>query len=254
MINIQRLTSVARFYLPRLKNQIIWYPIISLLLGAVTMMCYFTKSPSLFLLSIIGDAFIFSILMEYGPLAFAIHSSPEMETALPATGKEKATFILGYTFIILPLLLIVPLGIIDVLFYRQFNELLLSIPEIGSIVTESISIKTIVFSLLQYIVPMSVCLYAVMHYSRKRVVYGIVWTITANVILAIAGFFCGAITAFIAGYNDGRNGVELSEDAIANKMISTVVGPVIEWGCVILTICSIFVVYKTYRAIRFRQL
>lgn len=253
MTNIQRLRAVARFYLPRLKKQLIWYPVISSLLGLVTTMCYLTKSPSLFLLSIIGDAFILSILMEYGPLAFAIHSSPEMETALPATGKEKATFILGYTFIILPLLLIVPLGLIDVLFYRQFNELLLSIPEIGSIVTESISIKTIVFSLLQYIVPMSVCLYAVMHYTRKRVVYGIVWTIITNVVLAITGFFFGAITAFIEGYNDGRNGVELSEDAIVNKMVS-VVEPTIEWCCVILAICSIFVVYKTYRAIRFRQL
>lgn len=253
MTNIQRLRAVARFYFPRLKNQLIWYPIISLLLGLVTTMCFFTKSSSLFLLSIIGDAFILSILMEYGPLAFAIHSSPEMETTLPATGKEKATFIICYTFIVLPLLLIAPITVIDLFFHRPFNELLLSIPQMSTIATESISIKTGIFSFLQYIVPTSVCLYAVMYYARKRVVYGIVWTITANVIMAITGFFCGATTAFIAGYNDGRNGVELSEDAIANKMVS-VVEPVIEWCCVILAICLIFVIYKTYRAIRFRQM
>jgi len=252
MTNIQRLSAVARFYLPRLKNQLIWYPVISSFLGLATIMCYLTKSPSLFLLSIIGDAFLLSILMEYGPLAFAIHSSPEMETSLPATGKEKAAFILGYTFIIIPLLVIAPIIIIDSFFYRSFNELL-NIPQLNAIVTGSIGIKTSVFSFLQYIVPMSVCLYAVMHYTRKRVVYGIVWTITANVILAITGFFFGAITAFIAGYNDGRNGVEISEEALSDKMI-TEIGPAIEWGCVILAICSIFVIYKTYRAIRFRQL
>lgn len=252
--SFHRFVSVARFFFPRLKLQIIWYPIISLILGAATMVCVLSQSPELFLLALTGDTFILSILLEYGPLAFAFYSSPEMETSLPATNAEKTIFIFGYTFIAIPIMLWAPVTLIELAWCDKFFTPTMSeiIKNINSVVG-ALSYKNIIMSMFQYLFPMAVCLYAVMKHTRKRLAKGIIWTVCANVSLAVIGVLIGAGEAFAEGYNDARMGKDPRPDEITHEVLSEM-GTFINWTGVILAICSIFVIYKTYRAITSRQI
>lgn len=252
--SFHRFVSVARFFFPRLKLQIIWYPIISFILGMATMACMLSQSPGLFFLALTGDTFILSILLEYGPLAFAFYSSPEMETSLPATNTEKITFIFGYTFIAIPIMLLAPVTLIELMWNDKFFTPTMTeiLKNINSAVG-SLSCKNIIMSLFQYLFPMAVCLYAVMKHTSKRLAKGIIWTVCANVSLAVIGVLIGAGKAFVEGYNDAMTGKEPRPDEITHEVLSDM-GTFIDWGGVILAICSIFVIYKTYRAITSRQL
>ncbi len=248
--SFNRFVSVARFYYPRLKYQIIWYPILSVLMGIGTLLCVIANMTGLFILLLVGSVFLISLLLEYGPLAFAIHSSPEIETSLPVTSCEKIAFIFLYTFIGIPVMVLLPLSLISLAIPESMIPA--DMAEMGKIVS-AMPCQAIILSFFQYLFPMSICLYAVMRYSRKRFAHGIIWTICANAVLALGGFIVGGAAAFLAGVNDGLKGIGPQTDTVASEIIGEI-GTLMNWFGSILAICSIFVIYKTYRAIKFHQL
>lgn len=250
-----RLALVARFYFPRLKKQIIAYPIISLLLGSGTIVSILSGSEILLMLALIIDVFLISVMIEYGPLAFAFRSCPEIETGLPATAGQQSLFIIAYTFIGIPLMILLPITLVEIGLIDTglvSNNITDELKEIERVLSGKLGFLTIACGLLQYLVPMAVCLYAVMRHTRKRLLHGIIWTLVANVMFAIFGFIVGAISAFKSGFEDGWNGVEANPDNVVPGLTANILSMMDCLG-VILIICLIFAIYMTCRTIKQRQ-
>ncbi len=103
---------------------------------------------------------------------------------------------------------------------------------------------------------MSVCLYCVMSLKHNRIMMSIVWTIVTNICIGFVGGLVGAFSGFRQGLADGMAGVE--RRGSAEIMQSVGLSSFMQTYClvagVVLTICTIFVIIKTYNVIKNRQI
>lgn len=113
-----RVGMVARYYYPALKTQIIFFPLISLLAGISAVFSdYLWQFAMLDGLLSAAIAFMFM----FAPIMFARNSSREIELTLPATYLEKATFVVLYTLICIPLMTYGPMYLMKWLLPIVFN-------------------------------------------------------------------------------------------------------------------------------------
>ncbi len=98
-----RFGMVARFYYPRLKLQIMIYPLLSLLgmltTIAVAKLEFMPMAPATLL------GMLLSAALWFGPAIFSYREGPEVESMLPANKNEKALFIIAYSLIAIPVLI-----------------------------------------------------------------------------------------------------------------------------------------------------
>ncbi len=96
---MRQFLQVARFYMPRLKKQIIFYPVIAIVLY---LLIFFTARSMSFVLVVAMSGFISNMLLYFGPVILASRGGLEIETSLPVKGSIKAAFILSYTLSLFP--------------------------------------------------------------------------------------------------------------------------------------------------------
>ncbi len=194
-----RVMMVARYYYPRLKRQIIIYPLISLLLFPLSWTLWKAGMP-------VGYQMVLNIIewmIILGPIAFALCNSPEMSLSLPANGCEKGIFCMAYTFIAIPLLAGFPCWLFSALTGANVDVTEMFTETGVTMSADNIRVvKTMGF--FSSMAQMATCLWFVMASRHNRVLYGVLGTIGVGFVLGIISGFTGVII----GMRDGFAGVD----------------------------------------------
>ena len=245
----RRFVAVARFYYPRLRIQILVYPLIAVFFSICIVIATNYESFELLTAPIV---MAINAMIAFGPITFACRKGLETETVLPATATEKCTFILFYGIVAIPLLILLPMLLMY--FILPVDRSLEYIIQLISKSQNMFISKTYGLSLIQYCAPAITCLWSVMALKNNRVVMGIVWTFVYNTVLGITGAVYGAYMAFKIGFKDGMYGVDkLDTTALTNAVINGMT-PYMTIVSVVILIYCIFALYKTCQSIKNRQM
>lgn len=174
-----RVRMVGRYYYPSLRRQLIIYPLVSVATIIISALFNHYKI-NMFLPGTL--TLILSFMLYWGPVVFTSHSCRELEVSLPAKRSEKATFILLYTFIAIPLLAYGPYYIGE---FLAGNPFLSEVTEKYAQVKGNFKIAIYIASIIQMVMPMSVCLFAVMASKTSRVTKGIGFSVLSLIGLSI---------------------------------------------------------------------
>lgn len=233
----RRVMAIGRYYYPALRTQMIIYPLISLVTGII--LFFFVKSVIWgFFGSILSLTLQFMLYLS--PIVFARKQTRPIETLLPALGSEKATFILGYSLIIVPILTFGP----ELIVYHLLHWIFPGITDLYSIYHTQFSIDNTVNILgyAQYLVPLTTCLFVIFRRTTNRITMGFVWTFVALIGETILIAIFSAI-AFIHQLNQKdtiffNSPENLSSMDLINTMIPAIT--------IFFIICAIYVVIMNY--------
>ncbi len=106
----RRVAMVSRFYFPKLRSQIILFPVM-----AVALSLWVHLMPDTFVLKNVLTGFMylaFTLMLWWASGKFA-GSNRQCETMLPALWSEKALIVVAYSLIVVPILLFLPQMLID---------------------------------------------------------------------------------------------------------------------------------------------
>lgn len=245
--SFDRIINIARYYYPMLKRQIILYPIAGIVVGILNLTAAFTPVGILFS-GIINSAI--SFLYTFGPVVFARRSSLVIETMLPATPREKASFVILYSLIGIPLILYVPFYL--VIGIGHIAGIDTNIEQMLTSLTERPSWSIYLGSALQNLVPAITCLYVVMRVRHNRALLGMVWSVISMIGLGIVGAVWGIIMALSYGFIDGTC-TENDPDAIVGS-ITTSMGSLVLTVSIISGLYTALMTWLTYRQIGKRQI
>lgn len=186
----QRVQMVARFYYPCMRLPLILYPTISAVVGFLN---------AWLMQSVLGTAIsalpsmLMSFMFYLFPLFFARPKSPVVETMLPATSTEKATFFVGMCLIVNPILVYVPQFLTNYLAAFIFTSPIMD--GVNELSFEMIC-DTYGFSMFQALPPLATCMYVIFSRWRNRMGTAIGLTIATLVALTLIGAIYGVIMAF----------------------------------------------------------
>lgn len=245
----RRFMAVARFYYPRLRIQLLVYPLIAVFFSICIAIATNYESFELLTAPLV---MAINAMISFGPRVFACRKGLETETLLPATATEKCTFILIYGLVVIPLLVLLPMLLMY--FILPVDRSLEYIIQLISKSQNMFISKTYGLSLIQYCAPAITCLWSVMALKNNRVVMGIVWTFVYNTVLGIAGGIYGAYMAFKIGFKDGMDGVSKIDTAALTNRIIDDMAPYMTIVSVVVLIYCIFALYKTCQSIKNRQM
>lgn len=183
------LGMVARYYYPRLKWQLIAYPLISVLCTAFMVWMAAEEIPFLGLIA----EWILVLMIIFAPLAFARYNSRQLDIALPAPWQLKAAFLLLYTVVIVPLMvLLLPALSQTVLPYRfcligQF----ITVNNGGELVSKIIPSwliwlqRTHIAAWGQSFLPSVLCLLFVLSFRNDTILKSVLWSLASGIIFVI---------------------------------------------------------------------
>ena len=189
--SFRRMGMVARYYGGRLRWQVMFYPLISLVVFALVMVIRNFGGV------VLGNSIagILQYFVIFGSIAFVTRRDFAMSTTLPASGMEKGLFMILYSMIVLPVLAYGPVEIASQIVYGQsvvFGSLS-STPEL-SVLENHFGILAS-FSLISLAVNVATCLWVVAAARRKVVLKAILFPIFMNIVI---GLVIGLITAIKA--------------------------------------------------------
>ncbi|MDE6191901.1 MAG: hypothetical protein K2L31_06730 [Muribaculum sp.] len=240
---------LINYYMPRLKKQLIFYPVIAVILY---LLVFFTLRWDGGVLTGVLTGNILSMMLIYGALIFASRNGIEIDTALPVDWRHKAAFAVVYTFVVVPLLVAIPMQLCYLCTW-QWAELSPLIREVLPVFKTLSTGRYMWMTVATTAFSMSVCLYCVMAIKHNRVILAIVWTIVANISESVLGGVVGAVSSFKQGFEDGVNGVEHTPNEITESILSQV-GSWTPALTVFFAICTIFAIVMTCRVIKNRQI
>lgn len=232
---------VARFYYPRLRKQIIFLPIVSFIIGLLSIVTFIYDMKGLFVIAslLLGACYVFS------PLIFTTRKGLEIETMLPATWVEKSVFIIGYCLIGVLMLYFVPITIAELVAHTfmdfSYEELLARMMTQGIMYKVSYNVVNTLFYLVT-------CMTAVTCSTRYRAVKGILWVIASNIIFFIVGVVEGIMVASHTEWGSPED-IESSTSTIIRAM-----DPVFDWLIVIMIAAIIGLITFTVHKIKTRQI
>ncbi|MDE7411837.1 MAG: hypothetical protein K2M94_07345 [Paramuribaculum sp.] len=191
-----RVMVLARYYYPNLRTQLIIYPLVSLLSGII--LYFTTKSIAWGFLS--GAlSLALSIMLYLGPIVFARKQTRPIETLIPARSSEKATFILGYSLVFIPIMVYLPQFLMFTLMYHLFPIS----SDFAELIKTSFEFNKGFYGLsyVQGLVPTITCLFVVYAKRNNRLVMACVWAMVAMIAQTIVSGILGAIIAIRQFHN-----------------------------------------------------
>lgn len=268
--SLQRLGMVARFYFPRLKKQIIFYPLLSLITVLLTVGAAKLEFVPTSLLTPLG--LLSTLLLWLGPAVFTMQEGPETEALLPAKGSEKALFIILYSIVGIPLLINLFSFVTSYFSHDLLNGMLFGAnatndlkaaglsPEFIFDIIDSIRQNKLIIigSTLISAFPCLVTLYTVMRCHRHRIVWSLVWNAVYLVSLGVITFIAGFIAAIYDISHDkiqALSSAPTEQDAadIIQFIISPVCTQIFLWAGTFTVVCAVILLIATYRTIVNRQ-
>lgn len=190
----RRVSMVANYYKPRIRWQLMFYPLISLVAFALGMMAYNPGTPE--------SGFWFTGLLQYfvmfGPLVIAFRRDWDMSITLPARASEKATFLVIYSLVILPVLALAPCDIAMNIAYGRslFVAGPVADPQVAALLPDAAVQRAM--NILGVLFATSVCACVVMTSRRRVVLKSVLFILLSNLGL---GFITAIVTMFMPGMN-----------------------------------------------------
>lgn len=200
--SLRRLRLIARFYGVSIMTQMWIYALTVIGFFFIAILCrrYIGFDAMLWPVASV----IFSWMITLGPIAFYKYDNQQLTTQLPALGAEKALFITGYVFLIVPLLMV---GVwtlcwfigellpVDNVNYNSFwglsTDIVMKIDELP--LNNSVAYLSNISS---WFMTISIALYVVICSVRNRVVKCILAVFVTKIVVSIIGFIIGIIYAF----------------------------------------------------------
>lgn len=189
--SLGRMGMVARYYSGRLRWQIMFYPLISLVVFALMMVIRNFGGV------VLGNSMagILQYFVIFGSIAFVTRRDFAMSTTLPASGMEKGLVMILYSLIVLPVLAYGPAEIASRIVYGEsvvFGSLSAT-PELSVLESHAAVLNS--FTVLSLAMNVVTCLWVVAAARRKVVLKAILFPIFMNIVI---GLVIGVITALKA--------------------------------------------------------
>ncbi len=177
-----RIMMVFRFFYPRLRWQIICYPIVSAVVFLLFVLLYhyghFMKAT--YVVGILG------YMVALAPLVLATRDDFEMETALPANGIEKFIFYIGYFLIVIPLLVYIPAELLSIFVYGELYNTLITSQLPVNIADFGISGSlTLLSSIVSNGTMIMICLLTVAVSRTNRLLKGIMFPLLTTLVIGL---------------------------------------------------------------------
>lgn len=178
----RRVAMVARYYYPSIRQFLIVIPIVT---AGIGIGLFWTQRDSMGFFTLLTFFMNLTLGMSvfFGAGIFTTHSR-DLDITLPALWSEKAVYLLGMTFLILPLIIYVPYILTTMLCHLIFapSEFSIGFADYGiSICGEDLGLDS-----LSCLIPMSTCAFVVFRSIRSTFAKSVLWTILSLILIGIA--------------------------------------------------------------------
>lgn len=243
----QRVMMVARYYWPRIGWQIKFYPLISLAVLGLVVLCHVAGIAELHS-SVAG---ILMYFVTFGAITLGMRRDYPITTVMPAKGSEKCAFVLLFVFVVLPVLAILPCELGSWLLYGQ--SAFLSVAGMEEAEEMSALMDNMVpYTVAQTLMAMATCMWMVVSSKRLRVLKGILVPVILQFVI---GIVVGIVVAMSAIANVQTGGPRVhSRSGFDPSAVVDSIQSFADWMVPILAVYVVFAVYKGCRAICRRTL
>lgn len=253
--SFSRLDLVWAFYEPGIKRYLLWALIIVMVGFAFSFISYHINSTNLFSIS----SFIVGLPALFGATAFTFYQDRTLTCQLPATAAERFIFILLFTFIVVPVsVMMIWLGLdgiavlcgSDEIIFNSYKRLLAECNEKAPFLTTELSSLSSRFSPWMRILtdnfPASVALYLVIACNKQRFMKAVAGVVVVNVLIGLAsGIY--AIYNMVSLFKDSE-GI-IPEDRLG-ELIATNITDLIFFLHFLSPALSLIVIFFAWRKIK----
>ena len=250
-----RVGMVVKYYYPTLRLQVMWYPIVTAGLFLIVSLLQLAGGE-------VADASMgimgaLSFMFYWAPLALCRHESRLTTTLLPVTAVEKIVVLLGYFFVVIPILLFgVEYTLAGIVHYTvpEMSFLDRALAKYGELELEGKGMLMISSAFLS-VLPAILCLWGVAHFRQNRTLKAMLTSCGVYLATSFAAGISGVILAFKKGYEDGMAGMApaTAEETFATTMVETMTDVFVVAGFVAMA-ASVVMAYMTYREIKNYQI
>lgn len=254
----RQIVLLCRYYGPRLKWQVIWYAVASLVIAALMAWasCYGFKVPYVMLAAVV------CFMIMFAPLAFARYNSRVMDVTLPASWQAKSIFMIGYTAIVIPFVAMLLPVIVDSFFPGEINMKMLVLGMNGFDKGNLPSYFETLMSTRGNIymnggLPALLTLYFVLLFKHNVVFKTLVWDIVVGVgvYVAIMVYTIVHMMSLMKEYFvDNVDVTPEQATAFADGVVEDMMIPVIEWSIIGYIVASIVLLVLVTLKIKNRQI
>lgn len=227
----RRVGLIARYYFQPLKRSIIIFPLLSLAVGLFSLISM-RYEINIFFAGLLST--ILSFVYYWSPIVFSNVESSQLTLSLPCRWQERATFVMLFALVAMPLLILVPSYLLNELGCYLYTDNYVSMLARWNVNTDTSFLPDFIDILLKLsmsLLPFSVALYVIHRARKSRVLKAIAFSVVALITQTIVyGTFMGLLVvkevmknpeAFQAG---GNIPVEemLPMESISNASICTI--------------------------------
>ncbi|MCI5979086.1 MAG: hypothetical protein MRZ32_09285 [Bacteroidales bacterium] len=245
----RRVSMVANYYSPRIRRQLMFYPLISLVAFALGMITYNPGEPA----SGLWVTGLLQYFVIFGPLALAFHRDWAMSITLPAGSAEKATFLAIYSIIVLPVLAMAPCEIALNLVYDRslfVTDPAMVDPEVAAVLPDAA--KQRAQNILGLLFSTAVCMWVVMKTRRHVVLKAIGFILLFGLVF---GFVVGIMSLFNSGITEAAaSAIRLHSSSAVPPAMKVIIKEMITISTYLSAAGIILFVLLTYRAAARREL
>lgn len=254
----KRVGMVARFYYPRVKWQLLLYPLFALALNLIGGYILKAGFPAV-LISPLSS--IPSWMVYYGSLFLIIKESREVETMLPATAKEKATCLILYAALLLPLITTIPSWIGGFIVFGTFNtaEIMpyINFPEDSKKVIDYMAPllnQSMYYGIPTVIACSLITLLTVARAKRNRIILSIAFVIAYTVAMTLIGTVAVIVSIFSENgiINEIKKG-SVSDDRLMQDLFANTLPTTLDTIAICGVITVAVMIPLIYRGIKNRQ-
>ncbi len=246
--SFSRFEQVWQFYCPGIMRQWGWTAAAVAVLYMLALMARLMQSFVLY--SVVSSLLVVPFYL--GPIIFAVYRDRAMQVLIPASGYEKALFMLSYTLLILPLVMVAMWFSIEGFFglFGVDGNVLGAFVDMAHKNLEGIGMDDVRLYSFQRLaseaIPALTCLYVVVSSRGQRVLKGICGI--AGSLMALG--FVGGVYGFFLGIKiAGLSGSDAEIKDAAAGIITDTVQPAIAVISVALAMAFVVGVVLTWRRI-----
>lgn len=190
---------VARYYLPRIKWQLIAYPLVSLLLTAFMM---WTAAIEFAALGLMVE-WILILLIVFAPLSLARYNARETDITLPASWQTKAAFLLLYTVVAVPLMVLLLPALSQTILPEKYCVLTTFLASEGEIANLNlfpgwliVLQRAHIAAWINAFVPSVLCLLFVISFRHDTILKSVLWSLGTGIAYIILQSVLSAVFVF----------------------------------------------------------
>ena len=200
---------LTRFYMPMLKPQLISYPIIVMFLLMVqSILGYLTGY-----YACMAFSWIVAMMQYFGPMALTRHDARFTSSMLPVTASQKLGFLLIYSWLVLPLLIMIPAMLTFGIFHVSGIDALTALPQayhakfLANMATQGSLLSSIIIGLGFQVVTFYPLIFKK---GNRGMMMFLFFFVALFAVMFLAGL-TGGIYGVYVGYTDAVAGIETTD-------------------------------------------